>query len=551
MAPVTRHSTTVRIAWALALGACAAPGAREPGSGEAMPHLRAHGNATQLVVDGKPFLILGGELGNSTASDLGYLRRFWPLFDSLHLNTILAPVSWELIELVEGRFDFSSVDGLIGQARAHGERLVLLWFGSWKNSMSSYVPAWVKRDQARFPRSQLPDGRGMEILSPFSAENRAADARAFAALMAHLREVDARRHTVIMVQVENEVGMIPNARDHSDVADALFAGPVPGALLSFLASHRDSLAPGLRERWESNGALMEGGWERVFGSGAATEELFMAWHFATYVEAVAAAGKRAYPLPMFVNAALIRPGRQPGEYPSAGPLPHLIDVWRAGAPSVDFLAPDIYFPNFVEWARAYALPGNPLFIPETGRNPVATPANALFAIGRLHAMGFSPFAIERYQASDRLAEAYAVLQQLAPLILEHQGDGSMIGVCPPVSFEGVVNDTAQEVRLGDYTLRVAFTDPFGRAPGQGVEGHGALIIQLGPDEYFVAGRGITVTFSVAGAIAGIESIWEGAYVDGRWVPGRLLNGDESHQGRHLRIPEDRFGIQRVRLYRYH
>jgi beta-galactosidase GanA len=535
---------------ALALGACATPASRRPQDGEGMPHLSSQGGATRLVVDGKPFLILGGELGNSTASDLNYVRQFWPLFDSLHINTILAPASWELIEPVEGRFDFRSVDGLIGQARTHGKRLVLLWFGSWKNSMSSYVPAWVKRDQARFPRSQLPDGRGMEILSPFSAENRTADGRAFAALIAHLRDVDSRQHTVIMVQVENEIGLIPNAREHSDVADALFTGPVPQALMSYLVSHRDTLAPALRDRWQSNGALTEGSWERVFGRGPATEELFMAWHFATYVEAVTAGGKQAYPLPMFVNAALIRPGRSPGEYPSAGPLPHLIDVWRAGAPSIDFLAPDIYFPNFVEWARAYARPGNPLFVPETGRNPEATPANALYAIGALDAMGFSPFAIESYRPGDRLGEGYAVLQQLAPLILEHEGGGGMAGVRPPVSFEGVVDDTPQEVRLGDYVLRVEFLDPFGPLE-QKLESHGGLIIQLGPDEYLVAGRGITVTFSAAGATAGIESIWEGAYVDGRWVRGRLLNGDESHQGRHLRIPEDRFGIQRVRLYRYH
>ena len=549
-APSPRPYLSLLVA-VLVLGACVPPAPRQPGSAEGAPHLTSHGDATQLVVDGTPYLILGGELGNSTASDLDHLRHLWPLFDSLHVNTILAPVSWELIEPVEGRFDFSSVDGLISQARLHDKRLVLLWFGSWKNSMSSYVPAWVKRDQARFPRAELPDGRGMEILSPFSDENRDADARAFAALMAHVRAVDALAHTVVMVQVENEIGMIPNARDHSAVADSLLAGPVPQALMSHLASHRDSLAPALRQRWRSSGGLTEGSWERVFGRGAATEEIFQAWHFATFVEAVAAAGKNAYPLPMFVNAALVRPGRQPGEYPSAGPLPHLFDVWRAGAPSIDFLAPDIYFPNFVEWARAYALPGNPLFIPETGRAPEATPANALYAFGEHDAMGFSPFAIERYRGGDRLADAYAVIEQLTPLILEHQGDGTMVGVRPPVSFEGVVDTMPQEVRLGDYTLRVGFRNPFAQGPEQGIESRGGLIIQLGPEEYLVAGRGLTVTFSAEGAVAGIESIWEGDYVGGRWVRGRLLNGDESHQGRHLRIPEDEFGIQRVLLYRYH
>jgi beta-galactosidase GanA len=503
---------------AAATGACAA---------EDVPHLRAKGTTRQLIVDGAPFLIRGGELGNSTASDLKYLQQFWPLFGKLGLNTILAPASWELIEPVEGQFDWRSIDGLLEQARAHDTRVVLLWFGAWKNSMSSYAPAWVKRDQARFPRSQLPDGRGMEILSPFVAANREADMRAFVALMSHLRTFDARHRTVIMMQVENEIGMIPHARDYSTIANDLFAGQVPAPLL---------------------GSRARGTWEQVFGRGSATEERFMAWHFATYVEAIASAGKRAYPLPMFVNAALVRPGRQPGEYPSAGPLPHLFDVWRAGAPSLDFLAPDIYFPNFVEWARAYAIPGNPLFVPETGRAPDATPANGMYAIGELDAIGFSPFAIESYRADDALGSAYDVVRQLTPLVLEHQGDDSMIGVRPPVSFDGVVDDTPQSFRMGNYTLNVAFK---GTSPEPGkIESHGGLIIRLAADEYLVAGQGLIVTFSTEGAIAGIESIWEGTFAEGRWVPGRLLNGDESHQGRHLRIPEGKFGIQRIRLYRY-
>jgi len=517
-----------------------------------MPHLQSRGSATQLIVDGAPFLILGGELGNSTASDLDYLRQFWPRFDSLHLNTVLAPVSWELIEPAQGRFDFSSMDGLINQAREHDKRLVLLWFGSWKNSMSSYVPSWIKRDQAGFPRAELTGGRGMEMLSAFSAANRNADARAFAALMAHLRDADAGRHTVLMVQVENEIGMIPEPRDHSPAADTSFAAPVPEALIRYLVSHRSTLAPPLRARWEAAGARTEGSWVQVFGRGAATEEVFTAWHFAAYVEAVAAAGKATYALPLFVNAALVRPGRLPGAYPSGGPLPHLTDVWRAGAPSIDFLAPDIYFPNFVEWARAYAQPGNPLFVPETGRSPEATAANALYAIGALDAIGFSPFAIEAYQGRADLADAFDVLRQLSPVVLEHQGDSSMVGVRPPVSFDGRVDDTPQEVRLGSYVLRVAFQNPFSQTQDQDALSHGGLIIQLGPDEYLVAGRGITVTFATTttAASAGIEGIWDGRYVAGRWVPARLLNGDESHQGRHLRIPDDRFGIQRVRLYRY-
>lgn len=516
----------------------------------ALPYLRKQGDATQLIVDGEPFLMLAGELGNSTASDLDYLRPYWARLQALNLNTVLAPVYWELIEPQEGEFDFLLVDGLIEDARAHDMRLVLLWFGSWKNSMSSYAPAWVKRDRQRFPRAETSDGRSLEILSPFSTENRDADARAFAALMRRLRDFDGTRHTVLMVQVENEIGMIPEARDLSDVADAQFADEVPRALMDYLARNRDTLAPALRARWEERGARQSGSWEEVFGRGRATDEIFMAWHFAIYTEAVAAAGRAEYDLPLFVNAALIRPGYEPGAYPSAGPLPQVFDVWRAGAPTLDFLAPDIYFPNFVEWARAYDVPGNPFFIPETGRQPAATPANAFYAFGAHDAMGFSPFAVEDFAEDDPLGEAYAILEQLAPLVLEHQGNGTIAGVRPVVAFDGTVDEAPRDVRLGEHTLHVSFVDPFTPREQQDVAAHGGLIVQLEPEDYLVAGNGLTVTFSADEGIVGIESIREGRYVNGVWAPGRLLNGDQSHQGRHLRLPPGEFGIQRARLYRY-
>jgi beta-galactosidase GanA len=538
---------------ALAVSLCLSAGCGiepPPQPAPAPPHLRAQGDARQLVVDGEPFLMLAGELGNSTASDLEYLGEHWPRLEALHLNTVLAPVYWELIEPEEGRLDFSLVEGLVEGARAHDMRLVLLWFGSWKNSMSSYAPAWVKRDQERFPRSRGSDGRALEILSPFSQANRDADAAAFAALMRHLRVIDGERHTVVMVQVENEIGMIPEARDHSEEADRHFAGAVPAALLDHLAAHRDGLAPALRERWETRGARTYGTWEEVFGRDPGAEEVFMAWHFAIYTEAVAAAGRAAYDLPLFVNAALIRPGRAPGEYPSAGPLPQVFDVWRAGAPSLDFLAPDIYFPNFVEWARAYDVPGEAFFVPETGRQREATPANAFYVFGAHDAMGFSPFAIESHAADDPLGEAYAVLEGLAPLVLAHQGQGTMTGVRPPVAFDGIVDESPQAVRLGDFTLHVSFVDPWTPREQQAIAGHGGLIVQLGPEEYLLAGSGLTVTFSTDEGGVGIESIREGTFENREWSPGRLLNGDQSHQGRHLRLPPGEFGIQRVRLYRY-
>jgi beta-galactosidase GanA len=516
-----------------------------------IPHLRKQGTATQLIVDDKPFLVLAGELGNSTSSSLEYMRPVWPKLTALNLNTVLIPIYWELIEPTEGKFDFTLVDGLIREARKHKLRLVPLWFASWKNSMSCYAPAWVKTNQQRFPRSQDKTGKGLEILSPFSKENMDADARAFAAFMRHLREVDADHHTVIMVQVENEIGMIPESRDRSAVADKLFNQAVPLELMNYLQQHKDRLIPEFWAVWSANGFKTRGTWEEVFGKGPVADEVFMAWHFARYVNQVIEPGKAEFPLPMFVNAALIRPGYQPGQYPSAGPLFHLIDVWRAAAPQVDFLAPDVYFSSFAEWSRKFHRSGNPLFVPEIAPSPFNS-VQAFYAIGQHDAIGFSPFAIESLDeaTTNAIKDGYDVLGQMGPLILEYQGKGLMAGLLP----EGPEQRLPQQLRLGDYVLNVTFDRP-PQLPAQNAPAvvSGGLAIAVAPDEFVIAGTGLTITFeaNTPGApIVGLLSVQEGKYVNGQWVAGRWLNGDQTNQGRHLRLGSGGYGIQRVKLYRY-
>jgi beta-galactosidase GanA len=533
----------------------------QAGQLQPLPRLvRKHG-ATQIAVDGKPFLVRGGELENSSASSLAYLDTIWPKVVAMHFNTVIAPAYWQLIEPREGDFDFATVDGLVRGARRHNVKLVLLWFGTWKNSMSCYVPGWVKRDQNRFPRAARSDGSSIEILSALSSNTLEADSRAFVSLMKHLREIDSVDHTVIMVQVENEVGMIPEARDHGALANSAFLAPVPAALTDYLSKNRDSLAPQLREAWESHGSKTDANWPETFGAGATTDELFTAWTEGHFTGQVAARGKAVYPLPMYVNAALVRPGRLPGQYPSGGPLPHLFDIWRAAAPSIDFLSPDLYFPNFVEWARQYVRPGNPLFIPETGRvNAAEMSANALYAYGELNSMGFSVYAPEFLKAQEQqtLGEGYDVIRQLTPLILAKQGTGQMVGIRAPSQFDGAVDLAPQEFTLGDYTFNVHFKAPAPISVGAKAEidipgAHGGLIIQLASDDFLVAGTGMIITFGVRNggkSVAGIDSIWEGNFANGVWTPGRNLNGDDDNQGRYLRMPADKFAIRRVRLYQY-
>ena len=543
-----------------AVPATAAAGTRS------LPHMQRTGDITQLIVDGKPFLILGGELGNSTASSADALSRVWPRLRRLHLNTVLAPIYWELIEPEEGAFDFTLVDRLIDDARQHEMRLVLLWFGAWKNSMSSYAPGWVKRDFKRFPRALKSDGSAVEILSPFSAETLAADGAAFAALMRHLRDYDSQRQTVLMVQVENEIGMIPEPRDHGPAAQAAFTSAVPKELMDHLTERGDALPPELRQRWQASRGKTAGTWAEVFGTTPQGEEVFTAWYFAKFVNDLARHSKAEYRLPLFVNAVLNRPGRAPGRYPAGGPLPHLIDVWQAGAPLIDMISPDIYFFNFSEMTDRYRRANNPLFVPEAMRTARA-PANAMYAIAQQGAIGFSPFGIEAIEdpETNLLGQTYSALAHLAPLILEHQPMGDLIGLSPKVAYDGSVDDAAQTVSLGRYTLTVHFAggkrpaadpaeltsgDPAMR--GRDLPPAGGMIIRTGSDEYTIVGIGLTVTHAASdsGMQAGLLDVQEWVQRDGRWQPHRWLNGDQTNQGREVFLSNERIGMLRVRLYQY-
>jgi beta-galactosidase GanA len=515
----------------------------------ALPHLKKQGTATQLIVHSTPFLLLAGELGNSSASDENAMAPVWAKLRAMHLNTVLMPVYWDLLEPEEGRFDFRLVDHLIASAREHELKIVVLWFGSWKNSMSCYAPSWVKTDQERFPRSRTHEGRAVEILTPFSDANRNADARAFAGLMRHLRAIDGDRHTVVMIQVENEIGMIPDARDYCTEAEGAFARQVPAEFLTYLHRNKDSLSDALRQTWGGTGMKSSGTWEEVFGKGPATDEIFMAWHFGRYVNAVAQAGKNEYALPMYVNAALARPNYKPGQYPSAGPLPHLMDVWRAAAPRIDFLAPDIYFTNFAEWLGRYDRPGNAVFVPEVDRRQSV--ANAFYAIGRHNAMGYSPFSIESVDnpQESQFTTGYEILHRLTPLILAHQGTGTMSGVLLDSATQSA------EVTFGDYafTMKHEYSWPYASRREGETPRYGGMIVMTAKAEFYIAGSGIVVTFrpsSRGGATAGIASVEEGTFVDGKWVAGRRLNGDETHQGRHVHLPGGTYGIQKIRLYTY-
>jgi hypothetical protein len=526
-----------------------------------MPYLREQGKATQLVVDNKPFLVLGGELHNSSSSSIEYMKPIWPKLKQMNLNTVLAVVSWAMIEPEEDKFDFTIVDSMVREARNNGLHLIILWFGSWKNGISHFTPYWVKKDLERFPRVRIKNGKNIEVLSVFGEESLEADTKAFVALMRYIREMDSDRHTVIMVQVQNEVGVLGDSRDRSDAANAAFTEQVPDELMQYLVRYKDELLPEFKEVWSTMGYRESGTWTEVFGTGVKADEVFMAWHYARYLDRIAKVGKAQYSLPMYVNAWIVQPrDKVPGDYPSGGPQAHNHDIWRAGASNINILAPDIYLPNFGEICEMYSRSGNPLFIPESFAGARGA-ANAFYAIGKFNAIGFSPFGIDGRIVDPEngpIPRAYDVLSQLSFLVLEHQGKDSINSVILDKQ------NPNQNITMGDYTLEVTLRrqrwSPV--APESGY----CMIIMTEPDEFVIAGSDIQITFfadTPGPEIVGLASVYEGKYVNGQWFPGRNLSGDvimqdyhldrmaeENRSGSVLRLEGEGPSIRKVKLYRF-
>jgi hypothetical protein len=523
------------------------------------PHLEKRGAATQLIVNGKPFLMLSGELHNSSSSSLDYMKPIWPKLEALGLNTVVTPLSWELIEPQEGSYDFTLVDGLIDQARQAHQHIVFLWLASWKNGMSSYAPVWVKQDTRRFPRV-VEHGNEVEILSPLSAATEEADGRAFAALMHHIKEVDGSQHTVLMMQVENEVGVLGDSRDHSDAADKAFASAVPAPLTAYLTAHRDSLYPELHDLWIAHGAKTSGTWSEIFGDSERTDEIFMAWHYAHFIQAVAARGKAEYDIPMYVNTWLAGENTPPGEYPSGGPEPRVLDIWKAAVADaggrdaaragLDFFSPDLYAANFEEWCRRYHRDGNPLYMPET-RGGAGGAANVFYALGEEAGLGFSPFGIESEASeSDPLGESYKAIAAVAPMLLEHQSAGDVHG------FVLNHDHPTADFTMNGYTLHVRLDQIFGSSAENGF----GLIMAMDRDEasngrdvFLGVGKGFRVTFTrrpESGPQTGIAAIVEGEFPKGKPIPGRQLNGDEDDQGHAWRFDAKQVRTEEVALYRF-
>jgi len=486
-----------------------------------IPYLRTLENHTQLIVDGKPFLMVAGELHNSTSSAPEYFSQAMQNAKEMNVNTVIASVAWEQFEPKEGKFDFSLIDFILKNANEKQLKIVLIWFGIWKNGESSYVPLWVKKDTQRFFRIKNKAGESMTAISPFCEAAMMADAKAFSNLMQYIKIKDLN-HSIIMVQPENEVGAF-SEMDYNEVALKKYKEQVPQALVSYLFANQNTLEPEVKTVWQENGQKQKGSWGELFGEKNYTaQNYFLTWQYASFMNELCKQGKVILPLPMYVNAWLVQfPEELPGKYPNGGPVSKVMDIYRAAAPFIDFLAPDIYLPNFKEVCSMYSRHSkkNPLFIPECERS---NPGKAYYALATHDALGFGPFGIESLIADVSYALSFKLLkEELLPIISLYQGTGKMTGILR----EG--NEDTVSVNVGQNRCFVEFIEKGKNAYG--------IIIQTGEDDYLIAGINMKVSFLPINATKKplIGEVQEGGFKKDVWLPYRYLNGDETWHNSYL------------------
>ncbi len=488
-----------------------------------MPSLADLGGRRVLTVDGEPFLILSLQWDCDGCFSPDDMDPLLPHARAMGCNAVALLLYWKEIEPEEGRYDFAMLDHRIEQARANDLRIVLVWFGAYKNGCLNYAPDWVKRDHVRFRRARTADGRDLaNFACPTCAETFEKDRAAIEQVFGRLREIDADRHTVILFQMENETGLLGTDRCRCAECERAFA---------------------------------EGRWAERHPARAA--EAFSAGCIAAWVDGLAAAAKAIYPLPVYINCWLqsrTRAAAAGRHYPSGGPVGRVLDIYREALKSVDFISPDIYahgFRDFEAFCRMYSWPGNPLYVAEHSSGPGSrAERNVFYAIGEHAAIGFDPWAIDRAHPDQyarplvhpidgrwseeayALRDSYVVIRDAMIPIAETQGGDRLR------SFVQEQAETAALLDFGDVMVEVSYRHRDGAARG--------MVVRLGRDELIVLGAGLVVGFcDPAGAPLPIASVERGRFEGRQWKVVLPVRREGTDPAAPFRIVEA--GVFRVRL----
>lgn len=510
-----------------------------------LPRIENLNNIYTLFVHNNPFIALGGEIHNSSASNVKYLdEMIWPNLKDLNLNTVLVPIYWECIEEIEGIYDFSLIDSLVKKARENNIHLILLWFGLWKNSESMYVPGWMKRDSKKYFRSKKKNGDSLNTISPFCSAAVEKDATAFKNIMRHIRNIDSEENTIIMMQVENEIGLLGTDRDYCDEANDIFNSAVP----EIISKHFN----------------IDGTWSECFGEDAA--ESLMAYGFSKAVEYITSAGKSEYDIPYYTNAWLKQFPWYAGSYPSGGPVVEMHKIWKLVAPSLVALAPDIYVPYVPQVLEEYSYKGNPLIVPEVRKDAI-TASYALYAVAHCNALCYSLFAVEEYSMDPTkiskppmdvmmalnidpsafdiegckpyISRVYSLITEASPLFMQYRGTEHLKSFVKKSEY-----DNGVLLKFSKYNIKVTYAHRQKYKPlGAG------MIIEISDDCFYIIGMMCTIEIMEKpseNAKAEIIKLEEGDFSKGTWIPKRILNGDEKIVINLNDMPECRY----LELYKY-
>jgi hypothetical protein len=536
-----------------------------------LPALQKHENGWSFAIDGSPTVLLGGQVHNSSTSNGLYLKKVFAKAKDLNYNFIIGAVNWNQLEPEEGMFDFTLVKSLIKEAEANNLKLVILWFGAFKNAVSTYTPTWVRSDKNRFERADLKLDKGAStrtgsnpVVSIFSKNLLQADTKAFSKLMEFLKDHD-RNHAVVMVQIENESGLLGASRDFSAEAEAAWQSAVPAELISGIQKSDLPQDSSTKNVWQQNGSKVSGTWAEVFGDTWQAHEIFMAWHMANYADSVAKAGKQIKNLPMYANAWLgPQPGQEiAGQWPSGGPSKNVLGIWKIAAPNLDLLAPDIYLEDAASVMAEYARPDNALFIPESRH----AAGNLFLALGNHAAIGYSMFGAEDGRVGNQMSEAFGILKEAANVIALAQsqkritailleqdqlemkldfGDLQVKALHSLGRLKRFVEVAGLDLEIEDFEIKSELEDSAVVIPSNSEARPIALLIKESETQFLLIGKGVNLEFSSELFDIEIDRIEEGHFVANSWVSGRELNGDERLQF----VPLHQIGCAKITILKF-